>query len=72
MQQSANNLITELTLFATKLGILHKYIYPNYADASQDIFAGYGEENLSRLRKVQEAYDPEGTWRRLQSGGFKI
>ncbi|TGO86993.1 hypothetical protein BPOR_0261g00110 [Botrytis porri] len=72
VQKSTHNLITKLTLFAKELGILHKYIYPNYADASQDVFAGYGEENLSRLRKVQEAYDPDGTWRRLQSGGFKI
>ncbi|TGO27245.1 hypothetical protein BPAE_0045g00440 [Botrytis paeoniae] len=72
MQQSTHNLISKLTLFAKELGILHKYIYPNYADASQNVFAGYGEENLSRLRQVQEAYDPEGTWRRLQSGGFKI
>ncbi|KAF5875551.1 putative fad binding domain protein [Botrytis fragariae] len=72
MQQSTHKLISKLTLFAKELGILHKYIYPNYADASQDVFAGYGEENLSRLRQVQEAYDPDGTWRRLQTGGFKI
>ncbi|TGO13552.1 hypothetical protein BTUL_0068g00240 [Botrytis tulipae] len=72
IQQSTHNLISKLTLFAKESGILHKYIYPNYADASQVVFAGYGEENLSRLRKVQETYDPDGTWRRLQSGGFKI
>jgi hypothetical protein len=50
----------------------HRYIYLNYADASQDVFAGYGEENRERLRGIQKQWDPEGVWSKMQPGGFKI
>ena len=44
----------------------------NYATLDQDVFAGYGEENHERLKRVQEAYDPEGVFKSLQPGYFKL
>jgi hypothetical protein len=58
--------------FAKERDLWHRYIYLNYADASQDVFAGYGEENRERLRGIQKQWDPEGLWSKLQPGGFKI
>jgi hypothetical protein len=57
---------------AKEMGLYHRYIYQNYAAASQDVFGGYGEENRQRLLEIQRRYDPEGVFSRLQSGGFKV
>jgi len=50
----------------------HPFLYQNYAAEFQDVFAGYGEENRRRLRKIQKKYDEEDIFRRLQAGYFKV
>jgi len=57
---------------ATEMGITNRFIYLNYANITQDVFAGYGEENRERLREIQKNWDPEGLWSRLSKGGFKV
>lgn len=44
----------------------------NYARPGADPIAMYGEENIEKIRKVQEKYDPDGVWTRLVKGGFKV
>lgn len=60
--------------WAKELGVYHPYIYANYAGPWQDVFGGYGEENVKWLKKLQKKYDPEGvfTLGGLASGGFKL
>lgn len=55
-----------------QMGLYHRYMYQNYADGEQDVFAGYGEENRERLREIQKKYDPEGVFSKLQPGYFKV
>lgn len=57
---------------AKNRGLFHRYIYQNYAGKNQDVFAGYGEENLQRLRDISRRYDPNGVFQRLQPGYFKL
>ncbi|KAN0094203.1 FAD-binding domain containing protein [Hyaloscypha variabilis] len=58
---------------AKEMGLWHPYVYINYADVEQDVFAGYGEENREKLRQIQRKWDPEGVFgERLQPGGFKV
>jgi hypothetical protein len=59
---------------AKEMGLLHRYRYANYAEASQDLWAGYGEENAARLRKLQREVDPMGVFVKggLASVGFKL
>ncbi|KAE9368211.1 FAD-binding domain-containing protein [Stipitochalara longipes BDJ] len=58
---------------AKEAGLWHPYVYINYADVEQDVFAGYGEGNRERLREIQRKWDPEGVFgARLQPGGFKV
>ncbi len=57
---------------AKEMGLHHRYIYQNYANASQDVFGGYGDENRLKLKEIQMKYDPEGVFSRLQPGYFKI
>ena len=67
-----SNIISRTTALAKEMGLHHRYIYQNYANASQDVFAGYGKENRERLRTIQKEYDPEGVFSRLQPGYFKV
>jgi FAD/FMN-containing dehydrogenase len=60
--------------WAKELGVYHPFIYPNYAGPWQDIWRGYGEENVNELKKLQRRYDPERIFTKggLASGGFKL
>lgn len=53
-------------------GVHHRYIYQNYANQTQDVFAGYSDESRKRLVEVQKKYDPEGVFSRLQPGYFRL
>ena len=57
---------------AKEMGLWTRYIYQNYADISQDVFAGYGEDNRAKLREIQQRYDPSGMFSRLQPGYSKL
>ena len=69
---AARRVIDRSTEKAKEMGAFHRYLYQNYADISQDVFAGYGEENLKRLREVSRKYDPEQVFQKLQPGYFKL
>ncbi|KAG9242387.1 FAD binding domain-containing protein [Calycina marina] len=58
------------TAYAQNLG--HPYIYQNYASAEQNVFKGYGEQNLLKLQEISRKYDPSRVWQDLQPGFFKI
>jgi len=73
--QTAHDKVFErATDLAREMGIFHPFIYQNYAAQGQDVFAGYGEENLKRLKKIQKSVDPDGVFARggLCGGHFKI
>ncbi|KAM3072130.1 hypothetical protein ACMFMG_008590 [Clarireedia jacksonii] len=57
---------------ATSMNLQHRFIYMNYASLTQDVFKGYGPENEARLREVQQKYDPNGVFKTLQPGYFKL
>jgi len=65
-------LILRTEAAAKEMDLYHPFIYPNYANNSQDIFAGYGEENHRKLLDIQGRYDPEGVFARLRPGYFKL
>ncbi|KAL0959079.1 hypothetical protein HGRIS_014378 [Hohenbuehelia grisea] len=56
---------------ARQRGLLHPWIYPNYASKDQDVLQGFGGANVEMMRAIQREYDPVGlgsNWR----GGFKL
>lgn len=65
------NVANRVKAAAVELGVSHPDLYVGYARDGQDaeVFAGYGEENLQRLKEVQKAVDPSrvftsrGLWR---------
>jgi hypothetical protein len=47
-------------------GLDHPFIYPNYAAAGQDVFAGFAPGHMARLLEIQSRYDPERVFANLQ------
>jgi hypothetical protein len=71
--KDAGNKITDKAIaLAKEMGVHHRFIYQNYANQTQDVFAGYGDKNRKRLMEVQKKYDPEGLFARLQPGYFRL
>ena len=59
---------------AEELDVLHPFVYINYANKGDDVFAGYGEDNKKRLIAIQKNIDPYGifTSSGLWRGFFKL
>lgn len=57
-----NNVITRVNATAQDLGVASRFKYMNYASAAQtnSVFAGYGDENVQRLKSIQKTVDPRG------------
>ncbi|KAJ8122831.1 hypothetical protein ONZ43_g1072 [Nemania bipapillata] len=56
----------------TAKGLASEFLYAGDAGEFQNIFNGYPIENVRRMRAVRDAYDPSGTFTRLNWGGFKL
>jgi hypothetical protein len=74
VEESCGRLIREIDTLAAERGARSKngYIYMNYAGRPQDVYAGYGLESLARLRKTARKWDPNGEFRKLWKGYFKL
>lgn len=59
---------------AKEMGLWHRFKYINYAEGTQDVWTGYGEENLRRLKQIQRKIDPERVFTKggLAGGYFKL
>lgn len=69
---AAQNILDGCQAAASAVGLLNKYVYQNYASAGQDVFSGYGQKNLARLKAVSAKYDPAQVFQKLQPGYFKL
>ncbi|KAI0171913.1 hypothetical protein GGR52DRAFT_447046 [Hypoxylon sp. FL1284] len=58
--------------YAAQLDALADWVYMNYADASQDVLASYGPDNVRKMRDVAARYDPQQVFQKLCPGGEKI
>lgn len=65
-------LVADLRRLAGEKGLLHRYVFTNYAYQKDNVMAGYGEQSLAKLRAASEKYDPEGMFQKGVPGGFKL
>ncbi|KAK0636070.1 hypothetical protein B0T17DRAFT_612854 [Bombardia bombarda] len=72
VESSCKDLIGSVNALAAKRKLGNGFVYVNYADSSQDVFASYGKENLARLRLVAKKWDPKGLYQKLWRGYFKV
>ncbi|CAG9948171.1 unnamed protein product [Clonostachys rosea f. rosea IK726] len=70
----AEDFIANFQKLAKSLNVFHPFIYINYANKGQDVFASYGNDNHKRLTEVQKALDPRGVFTSfgLWTGFFKV
>jgi hypothetical protein len=69
---SVESFAADLKRLAEERGLLHRYIFTNYAYHKDDVVAGYGKEGVDQMRSVSSKYDPEGFFQKGVPGGFKI
>jgi FAD/FMN-containing dehydrogenase len=72
MSRASRNIISKGTELGKEMGLWHRFLYQNYAGKEQKVFEGYGPENRARLLQIQQRYDPQGVFKRLQPGYFKV
>ncbi|KAJ5787189.1 hypothetical protein N7457_002179 [Penicillium paradoxum] len=53
-------------------GLARDFVYMGDAGEWQDPYAGFDQANVERMREIRDAYDPKGTFSRLNWGGFKL
>jgi FAD/FMN-containing dehydrogenase len=54
------------------LDLASEFLYMGDIGEFQDPFPGFPLENVKRMRRIREVYDPEGVFSRLNWGGFKL
>lgn len=72
LNTALNDLIRMVDKVAEEEGVKEDYLYLNFAAWFQDPFAGYGREQVRKLRHVAKKYDPEGFFQKQVYRGFKL
>ncbi|MCJ1317048.1 hypothetical protein MMC15_002369 [Xylographa vitiligo] len=68
----AQKMMRDAADIARRMGLLHRFVYINYADPSQDPIGSYGPANVQRLKAASRKYDPRGVFQTQVPGGFKL
>lgn len=72
MLSAGDRCIERLREAAEKRGVLKPQIWMNNAGPDDDCIGSYAPENLERLRGIAAKHDPNKTFQRLCSGGYKL
>lgn len=72
VNQASQTLINGVAAAAKQKGLLHPYIYLNYALKNQNPIAGYGQGNVANMKAMSKKYDPDQVFQKLVPGGFKL
>ncbi|KAH8890360.1 putative FAD-binding oxidoreductase [Thozetella sp. PMI_491] len=68
----SQKLITQMHEMNKAKGISSEFIYMGDAGEWQDPWAGMDQNNVAKLKTIRDAYDPDGTFKYLSYGGFKL
>lgn len=72
IRTAVEKLLGKFKQISSERKLLHRYIFTNYAYQNEELFAGYGEESVKRMREVGREYDPKGIFQKAVPGGFKL
>ncbi|KAI4620329.1 hypothetical protein J4E80_004855 [Alternaria sp. BMP 0032] len=72
MMKAAQSYIETSKGMARELGVDNEYYYMPYSSGYEPVVAGYGDENMARLRTISHRYDPMQVFQNLQPGYFKL
>lgn len=72
VQQTAQTIMQKANEAAREMGMLHEFVYLNYANQDQNPISTYGRGNVASLKGAAAKYDPRGVFQRQVPGGFKL
>jgi hypothetical protein len=72
VHEGVEKLLAASRAMASDRGLLHRYIFTNYAYYKENLFQGYGEKSLAALRETSQKFDPKGVFQKAVPGGFKL
>lgn len=73
MKDATNKLGKLIQDEARKLNLLANFTYLNYANKDQSVYEqSLTPEDLARMLKVRDEYDPSAIFRTLWKGGYKL
>jgi hypothetical protein len=72
IHKGIERLLAKSRAMASERGLLHRYIFTNYAYYKENLFQGYGEKSLAALRETSQKFDPKGIFQKAVPGGFKL
>ena len=72
IHKAVEDLLVTFRELASAKGLLHRYVFTNYAYQREDLFKGYGEDGLKRLKETSKKFDPDGIFQTAVPGGFKL
>jgi FAD/FMN-containing dehydrogenase len=70
--KACENIVDKTVAYAKSKGLDHPYLYMNYASQFQNVVPTYGKDNLKKLKTIQKHFDPQGVFKTLLPGGFKL
>jgi FAD/FMN-containing dehydrogenase len=73
MKEATNRLGTMVQKEAHNLNLLVNFTYLNYANKDQSVYKeSLTPEDLARMLRIRDEYDPSGIFRTMWRGGFKL
>ncbi|CAG8980501.1 hypothetical protein HYALB_00013102 [Hymenoscyphus albidus] len=72
VHNAARDMIGDIDSASKSGGDYVEYIFMNDASWDQEVIRHYGAENVQRLKRVSELYDPNCVFQRLVPGGYKL
>lgn len=72
MYAYVSDVVEAIMTKAEELGVANDYIYMNYGSMFQNVIAGYGPDNVARLKDVARHYDPDRVFQTLTPGHYKL
>jgi hypothetical protein len=72
IHNGVERLLATSRLMANEKGLLHRYVFTNYAYYKENVFKEYGEKSLAALRETSRKFDPKGIFQTAIPGGFKL
>jgi hypothetical protein len=70
--QGVEKLLAESRAMAGEKGLLHRYIFTNYAYYKETVFEEYRKKRLAKLCETSKSFDPKGVFQNSVPGGFKL
>ncbi|KAF4549947.1 FAD-binding domain-containing protein 74 [Elsinoe fawcettii] len=68
----SNSLLERLHRENVELGLATEFLYAGDTNEFQNVYLGFPQENQDRLFEIRERYDPEGVFKSLNFGGYKL